>query len=233
MKVTILSYNIHSAVGNDGKLDYARIGKYLASLDADIVCLQEFDLRKPELEHQIVIDSLKANHFEHFVATPAVKTKKGFYGNAMLTKFKPTAVNELRIDYKDNQPRNIQHLTFDINSKKVSVMNTHFGLQSKERNRQFLQLQGYINKVIENEDHPLIILGDFNEWMPTTKMLNEMDSLLTPTKLEASFPTRFPLFKLDKAWSSSGVTIHSAKILKDPYTKLYSDHFPIMIKTDI
>lgn len=228
-----MSYNIHSAVGNDGKFDYARIGKYLSEVGADIVCLQEFDLRKPDLEHERVIDSLKASHFKHFVATPAVKTEDGYYGNAMLTKFNPTSVNELRIDYKDNQARNIQHLTFNINNKNFNVMNTHFGLNSKERYRQFLQLKGYINKVTEKDKHPLLVLGDFNEWMPITKMLTEMNSLLTPTKLAASFPSRFPVFKLDKAWASCDVSIQSAKTLKDPFTKLYSDHLPILISAEI
>ena len=41
--LTAASYNIHQAVGSDGRRDPGRIARVIDSLDADLVALQEVD----------------------------------------------------------------------------------------------------------------------------------------------------------------------------------------------
>ncbi|HSF13170.1 MAG TPA: endonuclease/exonuclease/phosphatase family protein, partial [Erythrobacter sp.] len=43
--IKVASYNIHKGIGTDRQRDPARILKVLAEVDADVVCLQEADLR--------------------------------------------------------------------------------------------------------------------------------------------------------------------------------------------
>ena len=42
----ILSYNVHRCLGIDGQLSPARIAEVIASCEADIVALQEIDVKR-------------------------------------------------------------------------------------------------------------------------------------------------------------------------------------------
>ena len=50
MQLTFASYNIHKAVGIDGRFDPDRIIAVLRELDADVIALQEADRRFGERE---------------------------------------------------------------------------------------------------------------------------------------------------------------------------------------
>ena len=41
MELTLVSYNIHSGIGTDGRFDLHRVGEVLREIDADIIALQE------------------------------------------------------------------------------------------------------------------------------------------------------------------------------------------------
>ena len=41
MELTLVSYNIHSGIGTDGRFDLQRVAGVLSEIDADIVALQE------------------------------------------------------------------------------------------------------------------------------------------------------------------------------------------------
>jgi len=47
----ILTYNIHKAIGNDGKYSLDRIIEILKKSQADILCLQEVDYLVPRSNH--------------------------------------------------------------------------------------------------------------------------------------------------------------------------------------
>ena len=44
--IRILTYNVHSCIGTDRKIDPARIAAVIAGAQADIVALQEIDVRR-------------------------------------------------------------------------------------------------------------------------------------------------------------------------------------------
>ena len=232
MKLKIMSYNIHSGVGRDKIFSYKRIGQFLASLKPDIVCLQEMDLRNPDLNTSEQIEALKAGYFEHFVFNPAVIEKEGDYGNAILSKFKPESVDDVDVSYSDNQPRNIQHIEFNKNGYQFIVLNTHLGLELNERAQQFTQIIELIN-LSKFQSSPLFLLGDFNEWLPTTKHLVKMNMKLNPISLKPTFPNSFPIFKLDRIWYSGQAEIISARVIKTKESKHYSDHYPILLECSL
>ena len=41
MELTLVSYNIHSGIGTDGRFDHARVGEVLQEVYPDIIALQE------------------------------------------------------------------------------------------------------------------------------------------------------------------------------------------------
>lgn len=150
MSLKIISYNIHSGVGVDDIFDYRRIGQFLAQQQADIVCLQEMDLRNPDLDKEAQIDYLKAGYFSDFIASPAVFTESGWYGNAILSRFSHLSQRSLDISVDTRQPRNIQDVLFNIDGHQLRILNTHKGLKSYERLAQFTQLEAVVDNLINN-----------------------------------------------------------------------------------
>lgn len=227
MSIKIISYNIHSGVGVDGIFDYQRIGQFLAKQQADIVCLQEMDLRHPDIDKDAQIEQLKAGYFTDFIASPAVFTESGWYGNAILSRFSHLAKRSVDISVETRQPRNIQDVLFNIDGNQLRILNTHKGLKSYERLAQFTRLESVIEDLLNTDEVPFLVAGDFNEWQMFSSSLRRINRQIRPVGLSATFPNRFPLFKLDRFWCQPQDLVQQAKVLKTAETKIYSDHFPI------
>ncbi|GAC16247.1 endonuclease/exonuclease/phosphatase family protein [Aliiglaciecola lipolytica] len=227
MSIKVISYNIHSGIGIDNVFDYGRIGEFLASQKADIVCLQEMDLRALNLDKHEQIERLKANYFTEFIASPAVFTESGWYGNALLSRFAHLSQRSVDISVETRQPRNIQDVLFNINGHKLRILNTHKGLKQHERFAQFTQLNAVVNEIISEDDTPLLVAGDFNEWQFFPRTLRRINKTLRPIPLGPTFPNKFPLFKLDRFWCKPDQLVQQARVLKTPETRVYSDHYPI------
>ena len=46
----------------------------------------------------------------------------------------------------------------------------------------------------------LVVLGDINEWLPLSRPLRSLHRLLGHSPFERTFPSRWPLFALDRVW---------------------------------
>src|SRR3954471_5015867 len=85
--VRILTYNVHSCLGMDGQLLPTRIAEVITTTGADVVCLQELDVRRKRsgLVHQgeVIAEEL-AMHFHFF---PAIRAESEEYGDAILSRY--------------------------------------------------------------------------------------------------------------------------------------------------
>lgn len=233
MNIRIVSYNIHSGIGVDKKLDYGRIGRFLASTKADIVCLQEIDFRHPDVDSKDIIKQLKSDYFNVFRIDPAVKTARGVYGNAVLSRHNIKQATAIDVSYAGQQERNIQNIEFQVEGRTFTIFNAHFGLKAAERRAQFTALHASIKRAQARDKTPGIAIGDVNEWRPFTSSIRKMNSAFDSANLGPSFPNRAPVFKLDRAWCYSHLQINEAIIIRNNATKVYSDHLPILIDLEI
>ena len=83
----IVTYNVHRCVGNDRRLDVARIADVLARLEPDIVALQELDVGRRrtggvDQAHEIARRLDMACHFN-----AALTVEEERYGDAILTSY--------------------------------------------------------------------------------------------------------------------------------------------------
>ncbi len=225
----IISYNIHSGVGLDKQHDYRRIGNYLAERDADIVLLQEMDTRPADREVIKDIRDICAGSVYHLVASPALSEDAGWYGNAVLSRFPVLESQTLDVSQDGFQPRNIQIVTVDTPDGPLTVVNTHKGLKKHERRSQFALLHEYIAAKLKQKPTPLLLAGDFNEWQFFTSAFKGLDETLNQHKVGATFPSRFPLFSLDRVWTTSDIRVRRVKRLKNERTKVMSDHLPVQV----
>ena len=223
MSIRIISYNIHSGVGVDGVQDYGRIGRFLAERKADIVLLQEMDTRSRSRETAADVAAICAGHFR-LIASPAVRGDYGWYGNALLTHFPVLFSQAIDVSQFGLQPRNIQEVIVDTGRGLLHILNTHKGLKRLERREQIHKLSLHLQ---EPSEIPVVVGGDFNEWQLFSPRLGKLNKLLSPHPMGPSFPTRWPLFRLDRFWTRPGQIVESARVLKTPETRIYSDHYPV------
>ena len=83
----VVTWNLHAGVGLDGRYDLERIADVLRPLDADVVGLQEVDVRhSSRSRHADMATELAALLDRTAVFAPALTSSTGAYGLALLTR---------------------------------------------------------------------------------------------------------------------------------------------------
>jgi len=227
--VRLLTYNIHAGVGRDGLRDYRRIGRLLTELKVDVALLQEMDTRPISMLSEQAIDDICADQVFTMAPSPAIREADGWYGNALLSRF-PILLNKtIDVSQEGLQPRNIQEAILATQDGKLRVINTHKGLKRRERRKQFELLDKHVRDCFPQMQSTLVVGGDFNEWQLFSSAFRHLNEVLTPHPVGATFPTHFPLLRLDRIWTANSPATKKAKVIKNHQTRLYSDHFPILI----
>lgn len=222
--VSVLSYNIHECVGLDRRRDPARIAQVIKESGAQIVGLQEVhsDASGEEQLHQM--NYLAALTGLQAVPGPAVERRNGHYGNVLLTSCKVLAVHKLDLSYSGREPRGAIDADLDIDGETVRVVVTHLGLLPAERR---FQVRKLIATLSVQRTRTVILLSDFNEWLPTGRSLRWIHTHLGKTALVRTFPSRFPLFALDRIWVSPPASFAELRCIRTPLSRLASDHLPL------
>lgn len=222
--VSVLSYNIHECVGADRRRDPARIAEIIKESGAQIVGLQEVhsDSSGEEQLHQM--NYLSALTGLQAVSGSAVERRNGHYGNVLLTSCKVLAVHKLNLSYLAREPRGAIDADLDIGGETVRVIVTHLGLRPAERR---FQVRKLLSAIAEQRTRIVLLLSDFNEWLPTGRSLRWIHTHLGKTALVRTFPSRFPIFALDRIWVSPPAALVELCCIRTSLSRIASDHLPL------
>ncbi len=231
--IRILSYNIHKGFSPSNRKYIAEeIRNSIRLINADILFLQEVigknDKHKPHY-HEWADDSqleyLADSVWQHYAYGKNAIYGHGHHGNAILSKFPFSDWNNIDISFVKKSYRGILHGQLE---NKLQVMCTHFGLTPLEQNLQARQLSEEINARIQS-GQAFILAGDFND---LGKIVHKKITRSTHLKecfneqhqqLARTFPSRFPLFALDRIYYS-GLELLKCEVLSgEPWSRL-SDH---------
>ena len=220
------SYNIHQGVGSDGKRDDRRIVKVLQSLDAGIIGLQEVDSEASgdesfQLKYLTDETDLKA------VPGRTMRRRGSDFGNVLLTRYKILAVRNVDLSVSRREPRGAIDVDLDIGGAIVRVIVTHLGLSGRERRRQTQMLSALVS---ERRDRMVVVLGDLNEWHPYGRSLRSMARHFGKSARLRTFPSRLPLFALDRIWVWPEQALVETKVHRLAPARSASDHLPIKAK---
>jgi len=212
----IASYNVHACVGTDGRKDASRIVRVIQELDCDTVGLQEADYRLDFIAHRLGME-----------AVPGLTLLRhdGPYGNALVTRRRVLAVRRLGFTYSRFEPRNALDVDLDVGGETVRVIVTHLGLWPAERRYQVRKILSLLRETPMSER--VVVLGDINEWLPLGRPLRWMHALLGQSPYERSFPSRWPLFALDRVWARPRHALLALKAHRSPLAAIASDHLPV------
>lgn len=232
----VVTYNIHKGVQGIGpvrRLEIHNLAQAVASLDADLVCLQE--VRRNNRREE--------SHFEHwpkqgqadFLAPPGYAavyrtnaiTRHGEHGNALLSRW--PVLSSQHEDMSDHrlEQRGLLHVELMVNARIVHVLVVHLGLIRSSRVRQIAQLKRYLSREIP-PDTPLLLAGDFNDWRPQTqKAFMDVGLHASQGARQPTFPSRLPLAQLDHVFARGLVPLSVAVPRGQMWWRM-SDHLPLI-----
>lgn len=219
------SYNIHRCFGTDHKYWPERIVEVLRTLHADVIALQEVDLRLLA-DHRPQLDFLAAELGMTFVAGANIQDHRGVFGNALLTRFPLQQVRRLDLSVRRFEPRSAIFAHLDLGQGlDVLAVATHLGLNAAERR---LQVRKLLHALAEEPaDSPVVLMGDFNEWKPTHGALRRLNRRFGLSMMPRTFPSRFPLLPLDRIWVSPRASLRRVVVHATPLARVASDHLPL------
>ena len=242
MRLRVVSYNIHRAIGVDRRFRPERVIRILSAYDADIVLLQEVDEGVPRSrELNLGRELALALGYPHFAIGHNVALRKGRYGNATLSRHPILRERNIDLTIGFRKRRGCQHtrvLVFGPGGRKrrLEVFNLHLGLSARERKQQVSilsrsrELAGLPNQV------PCLVGGDFNDWRMLLEpafredlrfgSATERPHLLTGAI--RTFPSFFPQGALDRIYYRGGLRLQGARRCRLALSRVASDHLPVI-----
>ena len=229
----VATYNVHACVGRDGRYDPDRIATVITELDADVVALQEFTYPASiALETRTPVVFAALDRYECALGPTRQRTRQAeteCFGNALLTRHPIFEVHRIDLSMERREPRGALAATIDIDGKPLHVLATHLGLRVHERRFQVRQILEYLDSV---RDSPVVVFGDFNDWLPGRSAAHVLDRRLGRPPRPATFPVAWPLVALDRIWVQPRGALRRISVHATPTAKIASDHFPVVAEID-
>lgn len=236
-RVRVMTYNVHSCIGMDGRLAPERIARTIARHGADIVALQELDVQRRRTggidQAQLIARHLEMDFHFH----PALHLEEERYGDAILTDLPMRLVRAGSLPGLPSQePRGALWVAVDLgNGTELNVLNTHLGLTAWERRLQTQALLGPEWLGDPRCEDPVVLCGDLNA-MPSSLVCRMLRTRLRDVQLEhethrprATFFTRFPMARIDYVFVSPGVGIRDIDVPGGALARVASDHLPLIV----
>jgi endonuclease/exonuclease/phosphatase family metal-dependent hydrolase len=212
LTLRVMTYNIHSCIGLDGKVRPERIARVINHFEPDLVAVQEVDAHRPRSREEDqaarIAEHLRLGHVFHAM----LEEEKERYGIAMFAN-RPFQI--VKTGYlTPAEPRLLREARGAIwvetwlGGTKIHFINTHFGLGNEERRRQVETLLGpeWLGAIPDNE--PVILTGDFNSG-PGSGVFKRLSSRfrdaqqgLPSHRPMATFSSLRPLLRIDHVFIS-------------------------------
>lgn len=246
MRLRLLSYNIHRAIGMDRRFRPQRILDVLYHHDADVVLLQEVDRGAPRSRLLDLASYLARQLDYHYHAAGMnVYLRRGLYGNATLSRWPIGRQRNIDLTVGDAKRRGCQHTQIHVTSGQreaaVDVFNMHLSLADRLRNIQVRHLLGTEDVHRLSPDAPVIIAGDTNDWRGVlrARFFEPAGFICATTRGRATrwalktYPSFAPSSGLDKVFFRGGLkllTIDRSRLL---VARVASDHLPVIADFEV
>jgi endonuclease/exonuclease/phosphatase family metal-dependent hydrolase len=224
--LTVATYNIHGGVGADGRFSPQRIADVLREMRADVIALQEVPLGGAHVPD--VLAALRDATGYTTAAGPTWNDAGGRYGNAVLSRFPIAEVRTIDLSFGSREPRGALDADLDCHGHPLRIVATHLGLRLSERREQIRRLL----QVFDTYRMPVILLGDINEWFVWGRALRQLVSHFQAVPAPATFPSRWPVFALDRIWIRPRHRLVHVRAHDTLLARVASDHLPLVASID-
>lgn len=230
MQLTFASYNIHKAVGTDGRRDPDRILAVLREIDADVIALQECDRRFGARESVIDRAALDDTPWK---ALPVARRpgSLGWHGNALLVRRRFEPVEALGVDLPTLEPRGAVRGDFAVDGVRVRAIGVHLDLSGLLRREQIRAIVRHVDRC--EESCPTVLLGDFNQWGVASGAMREFAGGWQSLAPGRSFPSTNPVAQLDRIVTSHCWTVVAQGVHHSALAAKASDHLPVWARLEL
>jgi endonuclease/exonuclease/phosphatase family metal-dependent hydrolase len=239
----VMTYNVHSCIGMDGKDSPQRIARVIGRHEPDIVGLQELDMRRLRTkgadQPQVIARELEMLFHFH----PSIAMEEEQYGDALLTRLPMQLIKAgplPGLSQKPNlEPRGVIWCAVKVGGVDVQIFNTHLGLLKKERLNQVEALlsKDWIGRALELG--PVVLLGDFNmlpgslEYKRLGEVLKDAQREIPNHEPQATWLSHYPVTRIDHVFISTDLKVKTAYVSKTQLERLSSDHLPLVVDIKI
>jgi endonuclease/exonuclease/phosphatase family metal-dependent hydrolase len=223
--LTVATYNIHGAVGVDGRFAPRRVAAVLGEIEADIIALQEVPLGGNGVD---VLALLRDATGFHAVEGPTEDSSRRRYGNAVLSRYPVTTTRTIDLSFGSREARGALDADIDCHGHPLRVIATHLGLRPAERRDQIQRLL----QAFDTDRMPVLLMGDVNEWFVWGRSLRWLVSHFKAAPAPCTFPSRWPVFALDRIWISPRQRLLHVEVHKSALARIASDHLPLIAHID-
>lgn len=207
----LFTYNIHRGknIKNQDTLDY--MIDYFNKSDSDIICLQEVLMS----QHNKILKN--TNYKGCYESNVNLKDDKYGIGIYYKKNMYLNYVEGKSLTSKKEQ-RGLLNTQFYIDNKILNIINTHLGLDIKERETQIKEILQYCN----NLRGKIFICGDFNEKDIYLQNYYDTASIFNSQNIETFPPSKS---RIDYIFMSNNLRIFDYYI---DFINL-SDHYPVNV----
>ena len=223
-ELRVLTWNIHHGVGEDGKLDLARIAKIITDHRPDIVLLQEVDkncARSGQVDQTAELARLTQLKG---VFGKATDLQGGEYGQAILATVEPTNLTIHPLP-SSGEPRIAVSVIILSAIGQVTAASVH--LDYADEARQHAQAQVCAAALLASP-HPVILAGDFNAKPASRTLANFAQapwSIVPKEGPAATHPAATPTTEIDYVILRGLQAVKPATVIAEAAA---SDHRPVL-----
>lgn len=229
----VLSWNVHSMRGTDGRRDPERIARVISDHAPDLVGLQEVGGGDAgEADPAAVLSRLTGMSGAF---GPTAPRRGRPYGNAILSRHPIEATRSYDLSVPGREPRGCIRADVALPEARVHVFAAHLGLSWRERRRQAALLLSADVLRDAALSHPLVLVGDFNSMsrraaVPRWLRRQLVDAARAVGNEAPTFPSRFPLLRLDHCYVAPALEVRAVEVIRTPLARLASDHLPLLVE---
>jgi len=236
----VMTYNVHSCIGMDGKHAPERIARVIARHRPDVVALQELDVGRMrtggvDQAHLIAQYLEMAFHFH-----PAMHVEEERYGDAVLTHLPMRVVRAEALPLLRGgrlaEPRGAIWTAIDLGSAELNLINTHLGLREKDRMVQVEALMGPLWVGHPDCRQPVILCGDLNA-RPSSSVCTRIRRRLHDAQMELTghrplhtAPGRYPVARIDHLFVDPTLEVVDVQVPNAELEQVASDHLPLIVE---
>ena len=239
----VLTYNMHKGLSAlNQRLTVHALGRSLAALNLDVICLQEVQgahsrrsrqhLSWPELPQadylarELAYYSVYGQHAMH---------RFGHHGNAILSRLPLQRSSARDLTLHRFEQRGLVHAVLQAPGWGVPlhVLCLHLNLWHRHRQYQLQRVADYLRQQVPL-DEPVLLAGDFNDWRQSLSAVLEAQGFheayhARHGTLALTFPARLPFLALDRMYVR-GLKVSQATVLAGPPWPHLSDHLPLLVE---
>jgi endonuclease/exonuclease/phosphatase family metal-dependent hydrolase len=228
MALRLASYNVHRAIGRDRRCEPQRILDVIREIDPDVVALQEVEAHDSGGD---MLAWLARETGMRAIAGTTLLRHDGHYGNGLLTRCEIKATELVDLSFPKREPRGAIAADLQLNgSASLRIVATHLGLRPAERREQVERL---VKLFTWHEQDRSVLMGDLNEWFLWGRPLKHLHQYFDKTPAVPTFPSRMPVFALDRLWTHPGSILRELKAHTSALARVASDHLPLVATLDL